>query len=231
MAVVTAGTVMTYALYTFSAPNLPKNHAMMLTIPFVIYGIFRYLYVIHIQGNGGAPDEVLLTDRPLQAAVSPVWIGRRGHPVFIAAGELTAMTPATRRQALFGGLIFDEEGKLAETTHVGDEPNYVILDDGFRRHVPSEYVDRQVLGWLQEQITANKQLVTEGMLAMLGKEDLFTKAMIDASIQHMDQLIEQGIPADARTWLGMFGFRIVVNIHGDVVRIDMPAQETGEEGD
>ncbi|GAB4529370.1 MAG: decaprenyl-phosphate phosphoribosyltransferase [Anaerolineae bacterium] len=69
MAVVTAGTVMTYALYTFSAPNLPENHTMMLTIPFVIYGIFRYLYVIHIQGNGGAPDEVLLTDRPLQAAI------------------------------------------------------------------------------------------------------------------------------------------------------------------
>jgi len=70
MAVVTAGTVMTYSLYTFSAPNLPANHTMMLTIPFVIYGIFRYLYVIHIQGNGGAPDEVLLTDLPLQASVT-----------------------------------------------------------------------------------------------------------------------------------------------------------------
>ena len=69
MAVVTAGTLITYALYTFSAPNLPKNHSMMLTIPFVLYGIFRYLYVVHIQGNGGAPDEVLLTDRPLLAAV------------------------------------------------------------------------------------------------------------------------------------------------------------------
>jgi 4-hydroxybenzoate polyprenyltransferase len=69
MAVVTAGTLMTYALYTFSAPNLPENHTMMLTIPFVIYGIFRYLYVIHIQGNGGAPDEVLLTDHPLQVSV------------------------------------------------------------------------------------------------------------------------------------------------------------------
>ena len=69
MAVVTAGTLITYALYTFSAPNLPENHSMMLTIPFVLYGIFRYLYVVHIQGNGGAPDEVLLTDRPLLAAV------------------------------------------------------------------------------------------------------------------------------------------------------------------
>jgi 4-hydroxybenzoate polyprenyltransferase len=69
MAVVTAGTVMTYAFYTFSAPNLQENHLMMLTIPFVIYGIFRYLYVIHVQGNGGAPDEVLLTDRPLQISI------------------------------------------------------------------------------------------------------------------------------------------------------------------
>jgi len=69
MAVVTAGTVMTYALYTFSAPNLPKDHTMMLTIPFVIYGIFRYLYVIHVRGDGGAPDEVALTDRPLQISV------------------------------------------------------------------------------------------------------------------------------------------------------------------
>jgi 4-hydroxybenzoate polyprenyltransferase len=70
MAVVTAGTVMTYAFYTFFAPNLPANHLMMLTIPFVIYGIFRYLYVIHVQGNGGAPDEVLLTDRPMQISIA-----------------------------------------------------------------------------------------------------------------------------------------------------------------
>lgn len=69
MAVVTASTVMTYAFYTFSAPNLPDNHLMMLTIPFVIYGIFRYLYVIHVQQDGGAPDEILLTDRPLQISI------------------------------------------------------------------------------------------------------------------------------------------------------------------
>lgn len=66
MSIVTTGTIITYAFYTFSAPNLPGNHLMMLTIPFVIYGIFRYLYIIHVQGNGGAPDEVLLTDTPLQ---------------------------------------------------------------------------------------------------------------------------------------------------------------------
>jgi 4-hydroxybenzoate polyprenyltransferase len=69
MSIVTTGAIITYAFYTFSAPNLPDNHLMMLTIPYVIYGIFRYLYVIHVQGNGGAPDEVLLTDSPLQIAI------------------------------------------------------------------------------------------------------------------------------------------------------------------
>ena len=64
--IVATSTIMAYSLYTFSAPNLPENNAMMLTIPFVIYGVFRYLYVIHIQGNGGDPSEVVLQDRPLQ---------------------------------------------------------------------------------------------------------------------------------------------------------------------
>jgi 4-hydroxybenzoate polyprenyltransferase len=63
---VSTALVMAYSLYTFSAPNLPDNHAMMLTIPFVLYAIFRYLYLIHIKGEGGAPDELVFTDRPLQ---------------------------------------------------------------------------------------------------------------------------------------------------------------------
>ncbi|MCC6191649.1 MAG: decaprenyl-phosphate phosphoribosyltransferase [Anaerolineales bacterium] len=66
--IVATATIMAYSLYTFSAPNLPENHTMMLTIPFVIYGIFRYLYLIHVKGEGGAPDELVLVDRPLQAA-------------------------------------------------------------------------------------------------------------------------------------------------------------------
>ncbi len=139
------------------------------------------------------------------------------------------VTSSGRRQALFAGLVFNEEDEPAQVAYVGNEPSYVILDAGFRRHVESEYVDRQVLGWLQEQIFANRELVTEGMLTMLGKDDLFTKAMIDASIQNMDQLIEQGLPEDARTWLGMFGFRIILDIHGNVVNIDLPAQEAPDE--
>lgn len=67
--IVSASTVIAYSLYTFSAPDLPGNHLMMFTIPFVLYGIFRYLYLIQMKDAGGEPEELLLTDRPLQAAV------------------------------------------------------------------------------------------------------------------------------------------------------------------
>jgi 4-hydroxybenzoate polyprenyltransferase len=67
--VVSATTIIAYSLYTFSAPNLPSNHAMMLTIPFVLYGVFRYLYLIQVTHRAGAPEEVLLSDRPLQLTI------------------------------------------------------------------------------------------------------------------------------------------------------------------
>jgi 4-hydroxybenzoate polyprenyltransferase len=67
--IVSGMTIVAYSLYTFSAPNLPENHSMMLTIPFVVYGIFRYLQLIQIGHTAGAPDEVALKDRPLQITV------------------------------------------------------------------------------------------------------------------------------------------------------------------
>jgi 4-hydroxybenzoate polyprenyltransferase len=67
--IVSSTTIVAYSLYTFSAPNLPENHVMMLTIPFVIYGIFRYLYLIQVKHSGGAPEDVLLSDKPLQASI------------------------------------------------------------------------------------------------------------------------------------------------------------------
>jgi len=65
IAVVTSATVIAYALYTFNAENLPQNHAMMFTIPFVLYAVFRYLYLVYRKGEGGSPEEALFTDRPL----------------------------------------------------------------------------------------------------------------------------------------------------------------------
>jgi len=62
---VTASAVISYSFYTFSAKNLPDNHAMMLTIPFILYFMFRYMYLIHVKGDGGAPEMLLYTDMPL----------------------------------------------------------------------------------------------------------------------------------------------------------------------
>lgn len=67
--IITAVTLAAYALYTFSAPNVPDNHAMMLTLPFILYAFFRYLYLVQVKGMGGEPEEIVLRDRPLQAAV------------------------------------------------------------------------------------------------------------------------------------------------------------------
>ncbi len=67
--IVSSTTIIAYSLYTFSAPNLPQNHIMMLTIPFVMYGIFRYLYLLQIKHSGGAPEEVFLSDRPMQVVI------------------------------------------------------------------------------------------------------------------------------------------------------------------
>jgi len=68
-AVVTSATIIAYSLYTFSAPNLPPNHTMMLTIPFVLYGLFRYLYLIHVENKGGTPEEIFLGDLPMMIAL------------------------------------------------------------------------------------------------------------------------------------------------------------------
>lgn len=73
IALITAATLISYCLYTFSAENLPDNHAMMLTIPFVLYGIFRYLYLIHIKGAGGSLEEMLLKDKSLIITIA-LWV-------------------------------------------------------------------------------------------------------------------------------------------------------------
>jgi 4-hydroxybenzoate polyprenyltransferase len=65
--IVTAATLMAYSLYTFQSPT--GNHHLMITIPFVLYGMFRYLYLVHMRMEGGSPEEVLLRDRHMLATV------------------------------------------------------------------------------------------------------------------------------------------------------------------
>lgn len=69
ISIISAVIIISYALYTFSGPAVPDNNRMLLTIPFVVYGIFRYLYLIQIKHQGGAPEEVLFSDRWLQGTI------------------------------------------------------------------------------------------------------------------------------------------------------------------
>lgn len=129
-------------------------------------------------------------------------------------------------RALFEGLVFDEQDRPLAVAMVGGEAHYVIDDDGFRRHVEAEQIDRQVLHIIREQILSNQDAVTEGTMKMLGSDDLFTKAMVDSSLQnidqHFDRLLAIGLPEDARQWLGMLGFRIHVNYRGEAQAFDQP---------
>jgi len=65
ISVVTSSTVIAYTLYTFYSRTALKTHYLMLTVPFVLYGIFRYLYLIHQKNEGGNPEILLLIDKPL----------------------------------------------------------------------------------------------------------------------------------------------------------------------
>jgi len=63
------------------------------------------------------------------------------------------------------------------------------------------------------------------MLRMMGRDDLFTKAAVDSALQNinLEQMLDQTLPVEARQWLAMLGFRVVINLHGELVRVEMPA--------
>jgi hypothetical protein len=131
--------------------------------------------------------------------------------------------------AMFTGLVFDEEGNAAEVAHVGQDACYVLDDDDFKRHIDAAQVDKQVLRFMRGQVEDHRDLAVSTMLDMLGKDDIFTKAAIESSINNMEESVGQPIPEDARQWLGMLGFRIVIDFHGNVVDVEMPAGEIDEE--
>jgi hypothetical protein len=137
------------------------------------------------------------------------------------------------KKPLFEGLVFDENGNPAETAFVGDEPCYVVNDAGFRRHIPSEQVDLQVLKAIQDTIEGNEGLLSEQAAKMLGQDDIFSRAMIETQLKNMDkqfeQLMETGIPEEARAYIGMTGFRIRINVHGEIVEIEQPGMIAPED--
>ena len=139
------------------------------------------------------------------------------------------------KKQLFSGLVFDESGRPAESAYVGEDPCYVIDDAGFKRHIPSEQVDRAVLANMQELIKGSEDLVSEQAAKMIGQEDPFSVAAIANQLKNMDkqfdQMLQVGFPEDTRAYLGMMGFKVVIDYHGDVISVEQPGiASDGDEG-
>ncbi len=143
--------------------------------------------------------------------------------------------PLMSIRPLFAGLVVDEHDHPAESALVGGEPFYVLDDAGFKRHIAADDVDRQVLEHMQELMQGNEGLLSEQAAKMLGQDDIFTKAMIENQLKNIDQqfktLMQQGIPEEARAYMGMIGFKVVINFHGEVLRVEQPsAPDPGSDG-
>ena len=137
------------------------------------------------------------------------------------------------KKPLFAGLIIDENDQVVETAYVGEEPCYIVDDSGFKRHIPSVDVDRQILNMMVEQIRGNEELYMEQTTKMLGQDDLFTRAIIQNQLKNidkqMDTLLETGLPEEGRAYMGMMGFKIVIDIHGEIIRLEQPGRIIDDE--
>ncbi len=130
------------------------------------------------------------------------------------------------QQAIFSGLVVDEYDNPVDVKIVGDEPCYVVDDAGFLRHIPSEQVDRQVLQSMGESVEGHEDILSEQAGKMLGHEDIFSIAMIANQLKNIDQqfdtLLETGIPEEVRAYLGMLGFKVRIDVHGEVLEVVQP---------
>jgi hypothetical protein len=134
---------------------------------------------------------------------------------------------------LFTGLVFDEEDQPVGTAFIGSEPCYVVDDDGFLRHIPSADVDRQVLNIMREGIEGHEEIISEQAAELTGQDDIFSRAVFLEQLKNIDQqfdeLLEQGLPVEGRAYMGMTGFKITINHHGEVVNLDQPTRIVDDE--
>ncbi len=136
-------------------------------------------------------------------------------------------------KAVFAGLVFDDLDRQLDTAFVGADACYVIDDDGFLRHIPAEEIDLQVVEAMRGQVEENKEVIAEQTIKMIGDVDLFTHGIIRNQLENLDDqfdhLMRAGIPEDGRIYLGLLGFKIIVNYHGDVIQIEQPAAPADED--
>ncbi|MEX2161338.1 MAG: hypothetical protein WD751_05420 [Anaerolineales bacterium] len=137
------------------------------------------------------------------------------------------------KHALFDGLVVDEQDRPVGATKVGDEAFYVVDDAGFLRHISSEHVDRQVLTQMGKMLEGHETELSQQAAKMLGQDDIFTRAAIEKQLENMDaqfdQVLQAGLPEASRAYLGMSGFKIRIDLRGEVLEIQQPGQIAPED--
>jgi hypothetical protein len=141
------------------------------------------------------------------------------------------MTP---REPLFAGLVVDEYDNPVGFSHVGEEPMYVVDDAGFRRHILAEQVDKAVLQQMAEMIEGHEDELSKQAATMMGQDDLFSQAILENQLlnisKNFEEILKVGIPEEGRAYLGMTGFKVRINLHGELLEVIQPGMvDPGEE--
>jgi len=129
------------------------------------------------------------------------------------------------RQALFPGLVYNQQGEEARVVMIGGVAHYAIPDNGFLRHVEASTIDEAVISVMQETLGGVREEIVQGMLQMMGTDDILAKAALEASLKNVGPILRRTDPAQWAPLLRLYGFRIVVDVHGTVQQVIFPGQE------
>ncbi|MFO7697413.1 MAG: hypothetical protein R6X16_09680 [Anaerolineae bacterium] len=136
-----------------------------------------------------------------------------------------------QRQALFPGLVYNEAGDEARVVMIGGVAHYAIPDDGFLRHVEAYRVDESAIDAMQDLMAGMRDELVAGILQMMGTDDILAKAALEASIDNVGPSLRRSDPSQWAPMLRLYGFRIVVDVHGRLQQIIYPRQDPAESGD
>jgi hypothetical protein len=129
------------------------------------------------------------------------------------------------QKALFPGLVYNQAGEEARVVSIGGVAHYAIPDEGFLRHVEAFRVDEAAVDALQETMSSMRGEIVAGMLQMMGTDDILAKAALEASIDNVGPSLRRSDPSQWSPMLRLYGFRIVVDVHGHLQEIIYPRQD------
>lgn len=135
--------------------------------------------------------------------------------------------------AFFPGLVYDELDNLLETVTIGNESFYIVDDYGFKRHIESREVDEKIFHLFTDQIDGNEEYLANAAANMTGKTDLFSMAMFKNQLMNIDKeidsMLNQAPPPGLAEFLGMSGFKVNIDLHGNITHVNMPAVADGSD--